>query len=96
MRNAFIVTYDISDPRRLRQVFKVMKGHGAHVQLSVFRCELSSRERLRLELRLGDEINHDEDQVLFIDLGPAKGRGHRCIHSVGRPYGSPVRPPFII
>jgi CRISPR-associated protein Cas2 len=95
-RHAYIVTYDICDPKRLRKVFVIMKGHGQHIQLSVFRCELNPRERLRLELKLDAELLHGVDQVLFIDLGPAKGRGKDCIEALGRPFGSPVRGPFIV
>ena len=35
MRQTYIVTYDISHPKRLRKVYKLMKGYGEHVlQLS--------------------------------------------------------------
>ena len=33
----------------------------AHIQLSVFRCELSPRERIELIAALTPVINHDED-----------------------------------
>jgi CRISPR-associated protein Cas2 len=32
----YIITYDISDDRRWRRVFKLMKGYGRWLQLSVF------------------------------------------------------------
>jgi Uncharacterized protein predicted to be involved in DNA repair len=32
----FIVTYDISDAKRWRRVFKVMHGYGEWLQLSVW------------------------------------------------------------
>ena len=95
-RSAYIVSYDISDPKRLRRVYTIMMGHGQHIQLSVFRCELNRRERLQLELKLDDEIVHGVDQILFINLGPADGRGRDCIDALGRPFGSPVRGPFIV
>ena len=31
-------------------------------------------------------INHDKDQVLFVDLGPTEGRGDRVITALGKPY----------
>jgi CRISPR-associated endonuclease Cas2 len=43
-RGDYLVTYDISDDTRLRQVFKTMKGFGDHVQYSVFRCSLTKTE----------------------------------------------------
>lgn len=91
MRQAYIVTYDIRHRKRLRQVYKIMRGYGRHVQLSVFQCELDPRERIELRAKLGQEIQHDEDQVLFIDIGPADGRGRTSIDSVGRAYVPNVR-----
>jgi len=89
MRQAFLVTYDICDPRRLRHVFKLMRGYGDHLQFSVFQCDLNKSERVELESRLADIIQHDEDQILFVDLGPAHGRGRQAIEALGKPYTSP-------
>ena len=89
MRSSYVVTYDISDSRRLRNVFKLMRGYGDHLQLSVFQCEMNPSERVDLESRLGDIINHGEDQVLFIKIGPAGGRARRAISSLGRAYTVP-------
>ena len=86
MRSAYLVTYDVSDPERLRRVFKVMRRFGDHLQLSVFRCELNARELVRLRASVSEEINHREDQVLIVELGPAEGRGASCISALGRPY----------
>lgn len=90
MRQTFIVTYDVCDPKRLRRVFKLMKGYGDHIQLSVFRCELDARELIELRARLGDELNHQEDQVLFVDVGPTEGRGGISIRALGKPYVAPA------
>ncbi|MCC6646195.1 MAG: CRISPR-associated endonuclease Cas2 [Polyangiaceae bacterium] len=85
MRTAYLVTYDISDPKRLRRVFVILQGAGDHLQLSVFRCELNRRELVELRGKLTDAIHHGEDQVLFADLGPAEGRGAGAIAGLGRP-----------
>lgn len=84
MRRLLIVAYDISDPKRLRKVFKTLKGFGQHLQLSVFRCDLTDSQRIRLVAQLGAVIHHDEDQVMFVDLGPTDGR-HHVIDFLGRP-----------
>ena len=91
MRQAYIVTYDVSDPKRLRRVYKIMRGYGRHLQLSVFQCELDDRERVELGVKLRDEIKHDEDQVLFVDIGPADGRGATSIEALGRAYEAQER-----
>ena len=90
MRSVYLVTYDISDDRRLRKVYKAMRGVGDHVQYSVFQCELSPRQVIELIADLETIIHHGEDQVLIVDLGPADGRAASCIQSVGRPF-SPLR-----
>ncbi len=86
MKTRYIITYDISDADRLRKVFQTMKGAGEWLQYSVFQCDLSDREKQQLLLDLTGYIKVTEDQVLFIDLGPAEGRAVGCIGSLGRPY----------
>jgi len=86
MRQAFIVTYDVRDAKRLRRVYRVLHGYGRHLQLLVFQCELDARSRVELVAKLRNEIRHDEDQVLFVDIGPADGRGATSIEAIGVPY----------
>jgi CRISPR-associated protein Cas2 len=95
-RTTFLVCYDITDDKRLRKVFKVCRNHGTHLQYSVFECDLSPRERTRLERELGDVINHDTDQVLFVSLGPSEGRGDRVIASLGLPYARFDAPCYVV
>lgn len=87
----FIVSYDIRDPKRLRKVHRVMKGFGDPLQYSVFSCDLSASERVRCEVALREVIDAREDQVLFIDIGPARGRAMLAIESVGVAYNAPSR-----
>lgn len=91
MRQVYIVTYDISDDRRRDQVFRILRGVGDHLQFSVFRCEASGTELVRLKGRLRDAINSAEDQVLFADLGPSDGRATTAIAAIGRGYTHPER-----
>ena len=86
MRTTYIVTYDISDAKRLRRVFKICRNHGSHLQYSVFECDLSPAEKTKFESELKDVISGVDDQVLFIELGPASGRGDRSITALGQPY----------
>jgi len=96
MRQAYVVSYDISDPKRLRRVFKTLRGYGDHIQLSVFRCELNSRELVEVRSKLSDTINHTEDQVLFVDIGPVIGRGRGSISALGRVYTEPERHALVV
>lgn len=96
MRNSFLVCYDISDDKRLRRVFKTMRAWGDHLQFSVFECQLSRSDLARLRAELSEIIHHDQDQVLFVDLGPSEGRGDRVITALGRPYSSVDAPCFVV
>ena len=96
MRQTFLVTYDICDPKRLRQVYLTMRGYGDHLQLSVFRCDLSLREQAELRATLLDILHMQEDQVLFVDLGPAEGRARTSIEAVGRAYTHPERLALVV
>ena len=86
MRNTYLVCYDITDDKRLRRVFKLCKNYGDHLQYSVFECDLNPTEKVQLGSKLAELIKHDEDQVMFVSLGPAEGRGDRVITALGLPY----------
>lgn len=86
MRSTFLVCYDICDDKRLRKVFKTMRGWGDHLQYSVFECQLNPSDLVKLRADLASIINTKEDQVLFFDLGPSAGRGERVITALGKPY----------
>lgn len=96
MRNIYVVCYDISSDYRLRRVYRTMRGFGDHIQLSVFRCELSARERVELIAALTPIINDDEDQVLIIDVGPVDGRAAVVFEALGRPYFPPLRHAVVV
>jgi CRISPR-associated protein Cas2 len=93
MRQTYIVTYDICDPKRLRGVFKLMRGLRRSPAALGVRCELSRQELAELKKRLGDKIHNDEDQVLFVDVGPADGRAEDAITALGQPYVGPNASP---
>jgi CRISPR-associated protein Cas2 len=96
MRQTFIVSYDVSCPKRLRKVYRLMRGWGDHIQLSVFRCELNPRELVDLRSQLVFIINNAEDQVLFVDVGPVEGRGATSIRAIGKVYTSPERRAIVV
>ncbi len=86
MRLLYVVTYDIGNDIRLRRVFKIMRGYGDHIQYSVFRCELSERERAELLGRLTEVIKTTEDQVLLFPIGPAAGQHALKVYHLGTTY----------
>jgi CRISPR-associated protein Cas2 len=96
MRFSYLVCYDICDEKRLRKVFQIMRGYGDHLQYSVFECQLTPLDLARCKAELGDVIQHKEDQVLFVNLGPAEGRGDRVITALGKPYTALDAPCIIV
>lgn len=95
-RSRLIVCYDIADPKRLRSVFKLMRGFGDSLQYSVFTCDLSDRERVVLQGRLVELIHESEDRVLILDLGPVGGRGDRALTVLGRQHEPQPRQAIIV
>ena len=83
MRRHYLVTYDICDAKRLRRVFKTMKGFGPHRQFSVFQCDLPDIDLVRMKGALTEIIDQREDQVLIIDLGPTESHPVKRIESMG-------------
>jgi CRISPR-associated protein Cas2 len=94
MRTTYLVCYDIANDKRLRLVFKACKNFGDHLQFSVFECDLNPQEKTEMEAALDKLIKHDEDQVIFVTLGPAEGRGDRVITALGLPYTKVEAPCF--
>lgn len=91
MRNRFIATYDVSDPKRLHKVAKKPEGFGDRLQYSVFACDLSKKEAVLLKAALMEAINEKEDRALIIDIGPVSGRGGTTLTTLGRQANPPTR-----
>lgn len=96
MRSSYLVCYDVCDDKRLRRVFQILRGFGDHLQYSVFECQLTRSDLIRLRAELANVIHHKEDQVLFVDLGPTEGRGDRVITALGKAYTNIDAPCVIV
>jgi CRISPR-associated protein Cas2 len=98
MRNdehLYVVTYDVSDSKRWRRVFKLMHGYGEWLQLSVFQCRLTRQRHAELVATLDCLIHHKEDHVVLLDLGPAESIDPRVI-SLGKVFSPIEREPVIV
>ncbi len=96
MRSTYLICYDICDEKRLRKVFQIMRGFGDHLQYSVFECQLTPMDLARCKEALSKFVHRDEDQVLFVNLGPSDGRGERVITSMGKAYTAVDSPCIIV
>ena len=85
-RIRYLVSYDISDPKRLRKVARSLEGFGTRLQYSVFECPLDDLRLEKLKMELQDLLNHDEDQVLFVSLGASSKDASLIIEAMGLPY----------
>jgi CRISPR-associated protein Cas2 len=92
----YIVAYDIADRKRWRRVFRVMKGYGEWMQLSVFQCRLDRLRHAELIALLDGILQHREDRLISIDMGPADGIAPR-VTALGNMEFRPIeRAPIIV
>lgn len=90
-RRRYLVAYDISDDKRRDQLFNDLHGYGDWAQYSVFLCELTEQELVRMRTDVRDAVNEAEDQVMILDLGRAHRPLEHCLEIVGRGYEPSVR-----
>ena len=95
MEHIYLITYDIADPKRWRQIFKLMRGYGEWLQLSVFQCRLSQARALQLEAALKEAMNQNEDHVLLVDVGPAENVAPK-VRSLGKLFEPVARQAVIV
>ena len=72
-----LITYDVSTEtpegkKRLRKIAKECINYGQRVQNSVFECEISSAEWLRVKKKLTDIIDAEQDSLRCYYLGDSK------------------------
>ena len=67
MKTWHLISYDVRDPKRLRQVARKLESYGSRVQYSLFRCRLDRPmlEKLRWELA---EIMDPVDSLLVMPI----------------------------
>ncbi|OPX19669.1 MAG: CRISPR-associated endonuclease Cas2 [Desulfobacca sp. 4484_104] len=75
-----LICYDIRDPKRWAKAYKILKGCGDHLQLSIFRAHLSKTRLASLRHKLS-KILEGEDSLLIVRLCPSCAQ--RIIDSTG-------------
>ena len=68
-RHWYLFSYDIRDPKRWRQVHKIVNGYGERLQYSLFRCYLTPAQMEQARHRLETNMAK-EDDLLIIRLSP--------------------------
>ena len=64
----FVFTYDISNPKKLSKVAKILENHGIRTQYSVFEVDFSIKEAKKLFLELEQIIDKDTDRIFAIPI----------------------------
>lgn len=68
MKSNYLVCYDITHEKKLRQVFKTLSGIGIHLQYSVFFCKLTWQELTELKEKLKGIIDNKEGDIRIYPL----------------------------
>lgn len=64
-----VVSYDIRDDKRRNRVHKALKNFGERIQFSVFECDLTKEQVLRIQhalKRIVKEEEHDSVRFYFL------------------------------
>jgi CRISPR-associated protein Cas2 len=88
-----LVCYDIRDPKRWAKAYKILKGCGDHLQLSIFRVEMNKTQLESLRWKLG-KILKEEDSLMIARL--CSGCAQRVIDSRGEDFWKKPAPKFEI
>lgn len=81
-----LVSYDVNTEdaagrKRLRMVAKACAAFGQRVQYSVFECDISETDLVRLRQRLLKVVDEDRDSLRIYRL---RGRREEVVESYGR------------
>jgi CRISPR-associated protein Cas2 len=63
-----VIAYDISDPKRLMRVAKIMKDYGLRVQLSIFEAQVGPTVFRQMRQRVQEVILPELDGVKYFHL----------------------------
>lgn len=71
----YVIAYDIADDGRRQDLASLLSGYGPRVQLSVFECDVRSRnEAAHLRAHIRTLIDPVEDQVRIYTLDEQSSR----------------------
>lgn len=95
-RKRYLVCYDVRDPGRLRRTHQKMLGFGDPLQYSVFVCDLSDVELLKMEKALKKVVNLKDDSVIIADVGPVDGAARGKIRFLSGGHYEKASKPTIV
>lgn len=89
-RSLFLVCYDVSSPKRLRQVHKFLLGYKVGGQKSFFECWLTPTDLREVQKGLEERMDLNKDRAHLFQLDP-----RMAVTGLG--VANPkISPPFLI
>ena len=64
----YLITYDISNNKRWRRLFRLLKNKGLNVQFSCFEVDMNKNELMCLVEEIENIINCEEDSVFIFPI----------------------------
>ena len=71
-----LITYDITEPKRLNNMRRFLKEYGLRTQKSVFECDIDDVAIRRIRAYCRDNLDLDKDSVRIYQIC------NRCINKV--------------
>ncbi|MCD9186641.1 MAG: CRISPR-associated endonuclease Cas2 [Pyrinomonadaceae bacterium] len=66
-KNWYVISYDITDQKRWKKVYRRLNGYGRRLQYSIFRCRLTKIEVEKLRWELEKDMSID-DKLLILNI----------------------------
>jgi CRISPR-associated protein Cas2 len=92
----YIVSYDVADDARRREIFERLECWGEHLQYSVFQCRIDANTCDEMCDALREVVHREDDDLLIFDLGPAAGRAEQSVISLTDGYEFPRREALVL
>ena len=67
-RTLYLIFYDISEPRRLRKIHKLINAYAIGGQKSLYECWLTPNDLLKLKQNLVEQMEPLTDRVQIVQL----------------------------
>jgi CRISPR-associated protein Cas2 len=64
----FVISYDVPEDKRRTKIHKILKSYGQWMQFSLFECDLTEKEYVKLRSRLDKLIKPEQDSIRFYTL----------------------------
>ncbi|MBD3256320.1 MAG: CRISPR-associated endonuclease Cas2 [Candidatus Lokiarchaeota archaeon] len=85
----FIITYDISNEKRLKNIAKICESYLIRVQKSVFEGDLTKSQLHILQEKLTKTMDKEEDSIIIYFVARASFKRKKA-------YGKNVEDPYLI